>query len=121
MRKVKYSFILVGKTAKKKIKDNGHFYTNAELLELVKEDVRNQFGDRATFVVNAPSISNDVNKYPNFYAATWLVSDDPVDGDVGVGSELVLIDHANTMEAARKSLFDTVKSIEWDTLASTIQ
>jgi len=112
--------MLVGKTASRDRKDNGDLHTNTELLDLVKKEVRQQYGNRPTFVINTSSILSNVNRYPNYYAAVWLTSTEPVSGEDGVGSELVIIEHGSTMEFARKSLLDVIENIEWDDLAATI-
>jgi len=121
MRKVRYSLVLVGKTARKDKQKLGGTepYTNAELLDLVKLDVEEHFGIRPVFVMDEELLPHKY-KYPNFYAAGWFVSDETISNEPGMGSELVVVGHADTMEAAKKILLDKANSLDWENLAKTI-
>ena len=89
-------------------------FTNEDTLSFVRDTVADQFGDRALFIVNEHLLSEEARVYPEYYAAGWFVSED------GERTELVVVDHGSTMEAATKAMMESVKVIDWDSFSARI-
>lgn len=117
MRRVKLHFTFVGKSNewnRNMAKDIRSEFDNSETLSFVKDTVVAQFGDRALMIVNEKSLEGDKSSYPEFYSAGWFVSEgeDP--------TELVVVDHGSTMEAATKAMMESIKVVDWDSLSARI-
>lgn len=115
MRKVRLTFTLVGKSEIWKRKLSPEILqhaTNEDTLLYVEEVVANRFGKRALFVANKDMLN--YGTYPKYYAAGWFISeeDNP--------SELVVLDHGETMELATKAMLNSVRNIDWDEVAISI-
>lgn len=117
-RKVKISLTLVGRShfGYNKFED----LSNKEILFMIESQIIEQFGKRPLFVHDKKNVSLAGQKYPQFYAAGWFVSDDPVVKTSKVGSELVVIAHGDNMESARSSMMRAVSTVDWDNLAKNI-
>ena len=116
-RKVKIDLILVGRSYRN-IKELGEF-NNLDFLYTVQDQVGEQFGRRALYMVDETLILNKSN-YPEFYAAGWFTSDQPVVDTDGKGSELVVVAHGDTMDSARSAMMKAVEYVSWDELAANI-
>jgi hypothetical protein len=116
MRKVKLHFTLIGKSYEWKRnlpKSVQSEFGDIDTLSFVRDTVIGQFGDRALVIVNEKALNNKP-AYPNFYSAGWFISEDENP------SELVVVDHGNTMEAATKAMIESVRVIDWDSLSARI-
>ena len=113
MHKVNLNFRLAGKTDgwKKIMSYNSAIdWSNAVILDFVKAIISEQFGDRALVVVDESKILNSIG-YPDFFSAGWFTSaSHPM-------SELVLVAHGDNMAAAGKSMLDSVRDVDWDSVS----
>lgn len=116
-RKVKISLTLVGKS--RYGSDNFKDLSNEEILLMIENQITEQFGARPIFVHNRKKVSSDF-QYPEFYAAGWFVSDDPISNTNGVGSELVVVAHGENMKSAKSSMMQAISTVDWDKLAKNI-
>lgn len=117
MRKVQLYFTLVGKSnawERGLQKDEIARFTNKYRVEMIRDIVSNQFGNRAIIITNEDRLKNSISTYPKFYSAGWFVSQDDDE------SELVVVGHANTMEAATKTMLEAVKLVDWDEFSARI-
>jgi hypothetical protein len=117
MRQVRLHFSLVGNTKQffgSLPKEEVRNIKNVVILDLIKEQVQSYFGKRACIVNNHASIELNM-QYPECYAAGWFVSDDGNNH----GTDLVVIAHGDTMEVAQQAVMDTVRSTDWDDVASS--
>lgn len=111
---VRLTFTLVGKTKDVPAKHLPAEWKNSDTLDLVRSRVVAQFGDRALYIVDEDKLGNDNAIYPKFYAAGWFQSaDEPL-------TELVVVDHGNTMEAAQKALLSSVVNVPWDVVCANV-
>lgn len=118
-RQVKLDFTLVGKTNASWLflKD----FKNSEILEGVKGQVRDQFGaTRSVYVFDENLVNTSGRKYPDFYAAGWFTSSEPLIDTKGKGSELVVIAHGENMKEARERMLKAVENSNWEDLARNI-
>ena len=84
--------------------------TNADLVNFVKDRIRLHYGDRPVYIVNEARLRDSLDRYPDFCSVGWFISAD--------GSrELVVVDHGSSFESARKSLFYSVSSVDWNGLS----
>ena len=116
-RKVKL-FTLVGYSNRdpKSILDMDSRQTHACVLNQIEE----RFGERpAWWIVTDDSTIKSPN-YPKFYAAGWLISTEPLIDTKGIGSELLILTHGNSMELANTNLTFAINRLSWDTLAKNI-
>jgi len=115
--RVKLHFTLVGKSkawARNLPKGANVEVTNEDTLSYVRDTVADQFGDRALVIVNEHRLQDNSRTYPEYYAAGWFVSED------GERSELVIVDHGSTMEAATNAMMESVKVTDWPSLSAKI-
>jgi hypothetical protein len=115
MKKIKLHLTLVGKTDEwKKYIRSGEEFSNANNLEYVRDIVKEQFGERPMFITNENTLRDDVVVYPKYFSAGWFISEEqPL-------AELVVIAHGESMEVANKAMLESVKKIDWTTLARKI-
>jgi hypothetical protein len=85
--------------------------SNKNTLLFVKNIVADQFGDRAITIIDENNLSDDIYSYPKYYAAGWFVSE----GDNP--TELVVVDHGESMELAVKAMLSSVTTIDWNSLS----
>jgi len=117
MRQVRLNFSLVGKTNQfigqfpKAERDS---LLNDVVLDMVKEQVKFHFGDRACTVHNESALGF-IGKYPEYYAAGWFVSEDTPRN----GTDLIVIAHGESMKSARNAMMEAVRMTDWDNLASS--
>lgn len=111
---VKMPFVLVGKSRDIPVSQLPDNWKNSDTLELVKKRVAFHFGDRATYVVNQDRLESDHRVYPEFYAAGWFYTAE------APYSELVVIEHGSTMEAARKALLHSMSDVPWDLVCANV-
>lgn len=110
MLKVQLYFTLVGKSSmweRGLSKETIDKATNEDRLDIVRDIVSAQFGDRKITIMNEQRLKIKGLPYPGFYSAGWFVSQ----GDDAL--ELVVVDHGKTMEAATKAMLESVKTIDW--------
>ena len=118
-RQVKLDFLLTGKSYKDK--RNILPMNNKQIHACMLNQIQDHFGDRPVYVSSKFVIISEENfNYPEFYAAGWFVSSNPISGQVGKGSELVVVAHGNNVENARKNLMTAVGNTPWDELAKNI-
>jgi len=117
-RKVRINLILVGKTIPdyKPLKE----LSNQEVFYWVESQVLSQFGKQRPVYVSDEDRLFGPQRYPNFYAAGWFISDDPIKDTEGNGSELVVVTHGESMKAAQTSMMIAVGNSDWDDLAKNI-
>ena len=118
-RKVRINFTLVGKACPdfKPIKD----ISNKEIFYWIESKVQDHFGkERPLFFIEEKSLLMEARRYPGFYSAGWFVSDDPITDSEGVGSELVVIAHGESMKTAQSAMMIAVGNTDWDNLAKNI-
>jgi len=112
---VKLAFTLIGKCKDMPAKHIPAEWRNSDTLNLVKQRVTDQFGARALHIINEDMLGNDNAIYPKFYAAGWFHSmGNPM-------TELVVVDHGNTMEAAQNALLQSVTSVPWDMVCAYVK
>jgi len=58
--------------------------------------------------------------YPEYFAAGWFISQNVVGESEGIGSELVLVSHGNSLESAKNSLMIALSNTSWDVYAANI-
>lgn len=113
-RSVRLTFTLVGKCKDMPLKHIPAEWRNADTLDLVRSRVIAQFGDRALHIIDEDKLGSDNAIYPKFYAAGWFQSTtEPL-------TELVVVDHGNTMEAAQKALLSSVVNVPWDMVCANV-
>lgn len=118
-RKVRVNVTLVGKARPKfkSLKD----LTNKEIFYWMESQVLDQFGsERPLFICDEEMVLIEGRKYPEFYSAGWFVSDDPVSGTEGIGSELVVVAHGDSMKSAQEAVMAAIGNTSWDNLAKNI-
>jgi len=118
MLKVQLHFMLVGKSNAFERKLPAELiaqFTNDYRFSVVRDIVTNQFGDRAVIIPNEDKLKKNFGVYPKFYSAGWFISQ----GDNE--SELIMVEHGNTMEAATKAMLESVKMVNWSELATKIE
>lgn len=108
---VKITHTLLGRTGKGKKEIDER--TNSEKLDGVLKAVKDQFGDRPVYVLDGNLVIEDSRKYPYFFAAGWFYSEDRT-------SELVVVGHGNSLASAREYLMNSVKGIDWESLARNV-
>jgi hypothetical protein len=115
MTKTKIHFSLTGKTDQwKKYANSAEYFSNADNLNYVTDLIKLQFGERPMYFSNESVLRNDAVTYPRFFSAKWFVS---VEDSI---TELVVVGHGESMEAADKAAISTMKSISWAELAKSI-
>lgn len=116
MRQVKVHFSLVGKTNEcvraLSVQDDVDVSTET-ILEQIKRDVRFHFGER-NIVVHQEKLML-MGSLPDFYAASWFVSED----EGRKGTDLVVLAHGSSMKSAQDAVFDAVRMMDWDEVASS--
>lgn len=115
MQKVKLLFTLIGKSdswQRKMTPEKIVECKNSDTLSYVCDVVSQQFGNRALVVVNQNRL--EYGTYPTYYSAGWFISE----GDNA--SELVVIDHGDTMKDATNSMFESIRNMNWNELAMPI-
>lgn len=117
MRKVKLCFTLVGKTnawERGLSSDIIGQISNEDRLFIVRKMVADRFGDRALIILNEQDLASNLSHYPEFFSAGWFISEDD-----GV-SEMVVVEHADSMEAASDAMIEAVKLLDWDQFAVSV-
>jgi len=115
--RVKLHFTLVGRSEiwkRNMPKGMPMEFTNEDTLSFVRDIVADQFGDRALVVINEHLLRDNSRTYPEYYAAGWFISEDDEQ------SELVVIDHGSTMDAATKAMLESVKVVDWNSVSARI-
>lgn len=117
-RKVKMDFILVGRSYRnsKELEE----FNSIDFLYHVQNQIKSHFGYRAVYISDEIRVSMNNLKYPEFYAAGWFISDQPIADTQGKGSELVIVSHGDSMKSAKNSMIKTVEYVKWDELAINI-
>ena len=117
-RKVKINSTLIGRShfGHDKFKD----LSNEEILFMIENQIIEQFGKRPLFIHDKENVSFEGQKYPEFYAAGWFISEEPVIDTDGVGSELVVVAHGEDMGSAKSSMMRAISMVEWDKFAKNI-
>ena len=85
---------------------------NSDMLNSVKGQVIEQFGDRALLIVDEDRLNMNIGPYPEFYSAGWFV-------DTDGKNELTVLAHGRSMEAATSLVTDTVSS-SWNSKSKSI-
>ena len=117
MRQVKVHFNLVGTTrqfTRSLPRQERDSIPNEAILDQIKEQVKFHFGNRAVFIHNEESLLNG-SAYPNYYAANWFVSEDSEKN----GTDMIVVGHGDSMESAQHMALEAVKTVGWDSLASS--
>jgi hypothetical protein len=117
-RKVRINMILVSRLYMnfKEIQD----ISNRDMLEFVKNQISSHFGERPIKISDESILTLIGHRYPEFYAAGWFISDDPITNTDGKGSELVIVAHGDSMKAAQKAMMLGVEMASWDSVAKNI-
>lgn len=118
-RRVQVHFMLVGRSHKEK-KNVSHM-NNRQTHACVLNQIQDHFGDRPIHFNNKYlQLTDEYSNYPEFYAAGWFVSLDPIKDQSGFGSELVIMAHGNSIKDAKRNLMSNIAGTPWDDLARNI-
>lgn len=114
-RKVSVNFTLVGKSRPKESE-----LSNTELYYLVESKITEQFGNRPVLIQNEEALTSELRRFPDYYAAGWFVSNSPITGTSGAGSELLVVAYGSSMISAQAMMMDAVSNSDWDSLAKNV-
>ena len=90
---------------------------NSKILQSVLDCVGFQFGEEAIYISDGAAVSINNLPYPEYYAAGWFVSNEPITDTDGKGSHLVVVSHGDSMKAAKEAMMKAITYAEWDDLA----
>lgn len=113
-RQVKLHFTLTGKTRSAFLATD---FGNSGVLESIEDEIKSQFGNRPMFISDREQVSSDSRQYPEYYAAGWFLSQAPLTDTDGIGSELVVVAHGESMADARANVMSAVENSSWESQA----
>lgn len=117
-RQVKLDIILAGKCAKST--HNMLNWDAAAIHECMVQQVKEQFEQSPIFLPPKVLAAANLNTYPEFYAAGWFISDQPLTDTEGKLSELVVVAHGKSLKEARTNMLKETSNVSWDEFAKNV-